>query len=197
MVAIFTKKVSSLEVLHFPHTCILSRDREGAHFLLWSVYYWSTVVIWQFFLCGFNLLRSRRHCVQISQIRVWSVRNNATSDNWVLPIIWCPPVLWFPNFGHRRQKWNSYSIQPYSVSVEHNLWHLWWVGLWSRLNWCAATEHKLLRCWQESLCALHLAAELLFFGRAAYHSKEIIWEHYKLDVFVNMNSPISNKFLYM
>ena len=50
------------------------------------------VVIWQFFLCGFNFSCSWRHCIQISQIRVWSARNDATSDNWVLPIIKCPPV---------------------------------------------------------------------------------------------------------
>ena len=50
-------------------------------------------VIWQFFLCGFNFSCSWRHCIQISQIRVWSARNDATSHNWVLPIIKCPPVL--------------------------------------------------------------------------------------------------------
>ena len=74
-------------------------------------------VIWPFFLCGFNFSCSRQHrlndpasgldvhqdqrldhsvyrqhCKQISQICIWSARNNATSDNWVLPIIWCPPV---------------------------------------------------------------------------------------------------------
>ena len=42
------------------------------------------VVIWQFFLCGFNFSCSWRHCIQISQIRIWSARNDATSDNWVL-----------------------------------------------------------------------------------------------------------------
>ena len=50
------------------------------------------VVIWQFFLCGFNFSCSWRHCIQILQIRVWSARNDATSDNWVLPIIKCTPV---------------------------------------------------------------------------------------------------------
>ena len=63
--------------------------------------FWSTVkclllaVIWPFFLCGFNFSCSRWHCIQILQICVWSARNNKTSDNWVLPIIWCPPVLNF------------------------------------------------------------------------------------------------------
>ena len=51
------------------------------------------VVIWQYFLCGFNFSCSWRHCIQILQIRVWSARNDATSDNWVLPIIKCPPVV--------------------------------------------------------------------------------------------------------
>ena len=51
------------------------------------------VVIWQFLLCGFNFSCSWRHCIQISQIRIWSVRNDATSDNWVLSIIKCQPVL--------------------------------------------------------------------------------------------------------
>ena len=50
------------------------------------------VVIWQFFLCGFIFSCSWQHCIQISQIRVWSAQNDATSDNWVLPIIKCPPV---------------------------------------------------------------------------------------------------------
>ena len=51
------------------------------------------VVIWQVFLCGFYFSCSWRDCIQISQIRVWSARNDATSDNWVLPIIKCPPVV--------------------------------------------------------------------------------------------------------
>ena len=38
---IFGKKVSSLEVRHFPRKCIWSGDREDAHFQLWNVYYWS------------------------------------------------------------------------------------------------------------------------------------------------------------
>ena len=50
------------------------------------------LVSWQFFLRGFNFSCSWRHCIQISQIRVWSARNDATSDNWVLSIIKCPPV---------------------------------------------------------------------------------------------------------
>ena len=50
------------------------------------------LVIWQFFLCGFNFSCCWRHCIQISQIRVWSAQNDATSDNWVLPIIKCLPV---------------------------------------------------------------------------------------------------------
>ena len=49
-------------------------------------------VIWQFFLCGFNFSCSWRHRIQISQIRVWSARNDATSDNWVLPVMKYPPV---------------------------------------------------------------------------------------------------------
>ena len=49
------------------------------------------VVILQFFLCGFNFSCSWRHCTQLSQIRGWSARNDATSDNWVLTIIKCPP----------------------------------------------------------------------------------------------------------
>ena len=53
------------------------------------------VVIWQFFLCGFNFSCSWRHCIQISQIRVWSARIDAPSDNWVLPIIKYPPVWCF------------------------------------------------------------------------------------------------------
>ena len=51
------------------------------------------VVIWQFFLCGFDFSCSWRYWIQILKIRVWSVRNDATSDNWVLPIIKCPPVV--------------------------------------------------------------------------------------------------------
>ena len=48
------------------------------------------VEIWQIFLCDFNFSCSWRHCIQISQIRVWSARNDATSDYWVLPIIIVP-----------------------------------------------------------------------------------------------------------
>ena len=61
------------------------------------------VVIWQFFLCGFNFSCSWRHCIQISQIRVWSARNDATSDNWVLPIIKCT-------------RWHQYNQQPKEVT---------------------------------------------------------------------------------
>ena len=91
MVASFRKKVSSFEVLHFPRTCIWSGGKGGCTFA--SVKCLLLVVIWQFFLCGYNFSCSWQHCIQISQIRVWSARNDATSDNWVLPIIKCPPVL--------------------------------------------------------------------------------------------------------
>ena len=50
------------------------------------------VVIGPFYLCGFNFSRSRWNCGPNSQIRIWSARNNMTSDNWVFPIIRCPPV---------------------------------------------------------------------------------------------------------
>ena len=58
------------------------------------------VEIWPFFLCDFNFSCSWRHCIQISQIRVWSERNDATSDNWVLPIIKCPPVTRLENLQY-------------------------------------------------------------------------------------------------
>ena len=71
------------------------------------------VVIWQFFLCGLNFSCSWRQCIQISQIRIWSVRNDATSDNWVLPIIKCPPV--FTDFYNDILQWYIYLFAPITV----------------------------------------------------------------------------------
>ena len=55
------------------------------------------VVIWPFFLCSFNFSYNKWHCIQFLQIRVWSGRNNATSDNWVLAIFLCQPVYMHSN----------------------------------------------------------------------------------------------------
>ena len=60
------------------------------------------VVIWPFSCVAFNFSCSWRHCIQISQICVWSARNDATSDNWVLPIIKCPPVKTLRREKHSR-----------------------------------------------------------------------------------------------
>ena len=77
------------------------------------------VVIWQFFLCGFNFSCSWRHCIQISQIRVWSARNDATSDNWVLPIIKCTPVVTDREQGIRSAIKKSLPSNPILLCWNH------------------------------------------------------------------------------
>ena len=79
------------------------------------------VVIWQFFLCGFNFSCSWRHCIQISQIRVWSARNDATSDKWVLPIIKCTPVV----KSKHDLSWNSFE----NCSGSHKLSNEWMLNM--------------------------------------------------------------------
>ena len=74
----FDKKFQVLKCFTSPRTYVWSRDREDAYVLLWNANYWS--------LCD------HFSCVAL-KILLWSARNNATSDNWVLPIIWCMPVL--------------------------------------------------------------------------------------------------------
>ena len=81
------------------------------------------LVIWQFFLFGFNFSCSWRHCIQISQIRFWSARNDATSDNLVLQIIKCPPVC-------LEGEWSANNPPPPLVWM-----HMW--CKWERCSSCA------------------------------------------------------------
>ena len=90
MVASFRKKCFKFWCFSLPPFVHMVGGKVGCTFA--TVKCLLLVVIWQFFLCGFNFSCSWRHCIQISQIRVWSARNHATSDNWVLPIIKCTPV---------------------------------------------------------------------------------------------------------
>ena len=90
MVASFRKKSFKFWSSSLPSYVYMVGGKGGCTFA--TVKCLLLVVIWPFFLCGFNFSCSWRHWFQISQIRVWSARNDATSDNSVLPIIKCPPV---------------------------------------------------------------------------------------------------------
>ena len=90
MVASFRKKSFKFWSSSLPPYVHMVGEKGGCTFA--TVKCLLLVVIWQFFLYGFNFSCSWRHCIQILQIRVWSARNDATSDNWVLPIIKCQPV---------------------------------------------------------------------------------------------------------
>ena len=88
---ILEKKVSSLEVCHFPCMCMWSRDGKDAHFLLWNVYYFGLnltifpVVAWISHAADDTVYQFCDSTFEVCEIK-------KTSDNWVLPIICCPPV---------------------------------------------------------------------------------------------------------
>ena len=120
MVASFRKKVSSSSLPPYVH---MVKRKGGCTFATMKCLL--LVVIWQFFLCGFNFSCSWRHCttkcIQFSQIRVWSARNDATSNNWVLPIIKCLPVLSVWEYGEIKWRTHlvSYDCQVVCTKVMH------------------------------------------------------------------------------
>ena len=88
------------------------------------------IVIRPFYLYGYNFSRSIRHCIQILHIHFWSVRNKATSDNWVLLIIWCSPV----DSSEVMKNELSYLVNMNLVKRPFKWYHIMTLTLWSLIS---------------------------------------------------------------
>ena len=108
MVASFRKMVSNLKFFTSP-VHAYGRGKGRMH-----IFYCEMFIIGRnltFFFCVALIFHAADDTVFEFRFRVWSVRNDATSNNWVLPIIKCPPV--------QTRHWtdNSYNQFPVFAKV--------------------------------------------------------------------------------